>query len=260
MKQKSEKVVLEAAVRTSSGKGPASAARREGLVPGVVYREGGEALSVQVSSKELSKALRTKAGENVLINLQFQADSQKLLGSHPALAKGEGIVLIKELQHHPVSSQIVHVDFHQISLTKKITVTVPLGFQGESLGVKQQGGVLEHLRWDVEVECLPTEIPAEIPVDISVLDLGKTLHVSDLALPANVKAVTPGDQPVVACVEPKKEALPTPAEEGAAATEPEVIKQKKPEDEEGTAEAGAGGKEKEAPKKEAAPKESKPKT
>ena len=238
MKQKAERVMLEAAVRTADGKGKAAAVRREGLVPAVVYKEGEAAVSIQVPGKEVSRILRSKAGENALITLQFNADSKPLLKGQPTLVNGENVVLIKELQRHPVSHQVVHVDFHQISLTQKITVTVPLAFKGEAVGVRQSGGVLEHLRWEVEVECFPTEIPAEIELEISALDLGKTLHVKDVPMPPGVRAVTDAEQPVVACVEPKKEEAPAAAEGEAAATEPEVIKQKKPEEgEEGKPEA-----------------------
>lgn len=247
MEQKREKVVLAASLRPSVGKGPASAVRREGMVPAVVYREGQGAVPIQVPQKELRRALHTKAGENVLITLQFNEESKGALRGHKNFTDGEGVVLIKEMQHHPVSHQVIHVDFHQISLTKKITVAVPLAFKGEAIGVKQQAGVLEHLRWELEVECLPTEIPAEISVDLSGLELGRTLHVKDLSLPQGVRSVIDLDQPVVACVEPKAEVIPTPAEEAAAATEPEVLKQKKPEEVEAAAEAAKEpAKEKEA--------------
>ena len=232
---------MEAAVRTALGKGKTGGLREEGLVPAVVYKEGEAALAIQVPGKELSRILHTKAGENALITLQFGAGSKEGLNGHPTLASGENVVLIKELQHHPVSSQILHVDFHQISLTKKITLSVPLSFKGEAAGVRLSGGVLEHLRWELEVECLPTEIPAEIAVDISGLELGKTIHVKDVPLPEGVRAVTDVEQPVVACVEPQKEEVAVPGEEGAALAEPEVIKQKKPEEgEEGAAAEGKG--------------------
>lgn len=232
---------MEAVVRTALGKGKTGRLRLGGLVPAVVYKEGGAALAIQVPGKELSRILRAKGGENALIALQFGEGSKEGLKGHPALASGENVVLIKELQHHPVSSELLHVDFHQISLTKKITVSVPLSFKGEAAGVRLSGGVLEHLRWELEVECLPTEIPPEIPVEISGLELGKTLHVKEIPLPEGVRAVTDAEQPVVACVEPQKEAAATPAEEAGAVTEPEVIKQKKPEDgEEGAAAEGKG--------------------
>ena len=250
--QKVERVPLEAAVRTAIGKGKTGGLRQEGLVPAVVYKEGESAVAIQVPAKELSRILHTKAGENALISLQFSDDSKAGLKSHPTLASGENVVLIKELQHHPVSSQVLHVDFHQISLTKKITISVPLSFKGEAAGVRLNGGVLEHIRWELEVECLPTEIPAEIPVDIEKLELGKSLHVKDIPLPEGVRSVTDAEQPVVACVEPQKEAVAAPAEEGAP-TEPEVIKQKKPEEGEEAAAGDKGGKAKPEGKAEGKP-------
>lgn len=230
---KKEKLVLKVGVRSTSGSGPAGRSREEGWIPGVVYKGGESAVSIRVGSRELGRALHTKAGENVLITLEFDEESKKQLQGRPGWAGGENVVLIKELQHHPVSHDLLHVDFHRISLTQKITVSVPLAFKGESVGVKQAGGVLEHLRWEVEVECLPTEIPAEIPVEISGLEKGQTLHVKEIALPEGVKAVTDPAQPVIACVEPKAEEVPVAGEEAATAEEPEVIKQKKPEEETG---------------------------
>ena len=248
MRQKAERITLEAAVRPASGKGPSAALRRQGWVPCVVYKEGKSAVSIQVSGRDLHRVLHTKAGENVLIALQFPEDSKESLRGHADLSSGEGVVLIKELQHHPVTHQILHVDFNEISLTKRITVSVPLSFEGEAIGVKQGSGVLEHMRWEVEVECLPTEIPAQIPVEISNLELGVTLHVKDISLPEGVRAVTDPEQPVIACVEPRQEEVAAPAEAGAAA-EPEVIKQKKPEEEAAAAGAVEGKeKEKEKPK------------
>ena len=254
MKEQREKVILDAVVRTAVGKQAAGGIRRRGIVPGIVYKNGGEAVSIQVVLKDLTRALHTKAGENVLITLQFDEESKKQLKGRAGLTTGESVVLIKELQHHPLSHEVIHVDFHQISLTKRIAVTVPLSFKGDSPGVKQQGGVLEHLRWDLEVECLPTEIPAEIPVDLSGLALGQTLHIKDLVFPSGVQSKTDMGQPVIACVEPQKEEVPAAAEAAAETVEPEVIKQKKPE-EAATGEAPpAGGKEKakEKPEKEKA--------
>lgn len=245
MQKKTEGVTLEATIRASSGKQVAARVRREGLVPAVVYGEEAKTLHIQVKAKELTKALRTKAGENVLITLQVRDDSKK---------HSESAVLIRELQHHPVSHQIIHVDFHRISLTKRITVTVPLAFQGEAAGVKQEGGILEHIRWDLEVECLPTEIPSQIAVDVSQLAVGKTLYVKDVPMPPGVRLITNGELPVVACVMPKvEEVVPPPAEAAAEAVEPEVIKQKKPE--ELTAEEAAKEKEGEAEKEKKKEKE-----
>ncbi len=243
MAQQTEKIVLEAVVRNSTGSSASSEVRRTGAIPAVLYGEGKPSQAIQVIAKDLKGVLQTKAGENALITLRL-TDSSK---------QPESLVVIKELQHNPVTHRIIHVDFHQVSLTKQITVTVPLAFKGDSVGVKQGGGVLEHLRWDVEVSCLPTDIPPEIPVDISGLEVGKVIHVKDLNLPQGVKVIIDPELPVITCVIPKEEVAPTPAEAGAEATEPEVIKQKKPEE----AEAGEG--EGKAAKGEAKPKDEKKK-
>ncbi len=244
-----ETIVLTAAVRSSRGGQAARQVRREGRIPAVVYRQGQEALPIEVMGKDLSRILRTKARGNVLISLHFGEESKPQLKGHPELARGEGMVLIKELQHHPVSHQVIHVDFHQVSLTQRITVTVPLAFRGEAPGVRQQGGILEHNRWDLEVGCLPTEIPVEVAVDISNLALGQTVHVRDLALPAGVRCITDPNQPVIGCVEPKLGEVPAAAAEGAETAEPEVIKQKKPEEEAGEQPAGKEKEEKPEGKK-----------
>ena len=228
-----EKVILEGVRRTVLGKQGASSLRREGWVPAVVYGEGAGSVPLHILAKELSRALHTKAGGNVLISLRLKEDAKD---------QGEQLVLIKELQYHPVSHQILHVDFHRVSLTKRITVTVPLAFKGEAVGVKMEGGILEHLRWELEVECLPTEIPAEIPIEMTSLALNQTLQAKAVPLPPGVRLVTDPEQPVVACVKPKEE-VSAPAAEEAAPTEPEVLKQKKPE--EITEEEAAKAKEKE---------------
>lgn len=218
--EKAEKVILQADLRAARGKETCGRLRREGVVPAVVYGEGASTVPIQVPARDLTKALHTKAGENVLITLQFRENAKK-----------ESAVLIKELQHHPVSRQITHVDFHCVSLTKKITVKAPLVFKGDALGVRQEGGVLEHIRWELEVECLPTEIPSEIAVDVSALALGKTLYAKDVGLPAGVNLKVDPEQPVAACVTPKVEEIPaSPVEAEAAEIQPEVLKQKKPEE------------------------------
>ena len=235
-KQESQKVLLEAMARTAVGKSAASSLRREDRLPGVVYGEGKPSVSIQLSLKDLSQALKTKAGENVLITLKLQQDSKKL---------PETAVLIKELQHHPVTHRIIHVDFHRVSLTKRITVTVPLSFQAEAVGVKRDGGILEHLMWEIQVECLPTQIPAQILVDIASLELGKSLKAASIPMPEGVLLKTDPELPVIACVTPKMEEVPA-SGAGVAAepTEPEVLKQKKPEEIAAEEEAKAVAKEK----------------
>jgi large subunit ribosomal protein L25 len=137
--------------------------------------------------------------------------------------------MIQEVQHHPIQRQILHVDFHAVSATEKITAEVPIETVGEPVGVKTGGGLLEHILRDLEVECLPGDLPERIQVDVSGLDLNQSIHVKDLQLPAGVEAVTDGDLTVVAVSEARVEEEPTDTL-GAAPVAPEVISAKKPEE------------------------------
>jgi len=210
-------------------------------VPGVVYGKKHQPLHVAVEAKALRRVLHTKAGENVIIKLQLtQADQAK---GKPK----EETAIVKEIQHDPVRGGIIHIDFHQISLTETITVSVAVVATGESVGVKQDGGVLEYLLRELSVSCLPTQIPDKFAIDIAAMKIGDTKHAKDFAIPSGVKLLTDPEAAVLSVLPPKvekvlEEAAAAAATEGAA--EPEVLKQKKPEEIE--AEAAAKTAEKEA--------------
>jgi large subunit ribosomal protein L25 len=231
-----EKVILKVQAREGKGKKVAKDLRKQGLIPAVVYRAGEEALSLQLPSGDMEKALQTKAGENVLIAL-------KISGSAKAKDK---TVVIKEIQREPIKDQILHVDFNEISLTETLKVNVPLVSKGEAAGVKKDGGVLEHVVWELQIECLPTDIPEKVEVDVTNLNIGDAVHIKDLTLPEGVKVLNDPELIVFIVKPPKVEA---PKEEVAAeeAAEPELIRKKKEE------EAPEEG----AKEKEAAPKEAK---
>ncbi len=227
-------VELKASLREEKGKEKNKKLRATGMVPGVVYRKGEASLSLKVDSKSLSKALHTDAGENVIIKLFVEGDKKKK----------ERIVVIKELQKNPFKDTLVHLDLNEISLTEALKVKVPLMAKGEAIGVKQEGGVLQHVMWEVEVECLPTNIPDKIEVDITNLKIGETLSMKDVLSPEGVKIL--GDpESIIFSVEHVKtveEAVAAPAE--SEALEPELIREKKEKEE-------AEGEEKaEAPKAE----------
>ena len=156
-------VELKANLREEKGKELNKKLRNAGMVPGVVYRKGEAAISLKIDSKSLAKALHTDAGENVIIKLFVEGDKKKK----------ERIVVIKEIQRHPVKDTLAHLDLNEISLTETLKVKVPLTAKGEALGVKQEGGVLQHVMWEVEVECLPTNIPDKIEIDITNLKIGR---------------------------------------------------------------------------------------
>tara|TARA_B100000315_G_scaffold205216_1_gene198894 strand:+ start:106 stop:852 length:747 start_codon:yes stop_codon:yes gene_type:complete len=217
-------VVLEAKVRTETGKQFNKKSRREGLVPAVVYGGKDPALSIITNDILLNRALHTDAGENVLITLKIKDESGK--------AKKDRTVLIKQIQHHPLTSRILHVDFNQVSLTENIEVEVPIHVKGEAEGVKKEGGRLEHLLWEIKVECLPTNIPERIDVDIEGLKIGDSIQIKDLEIPAGVKVLHEPDVSVVTCLPPVVEKEPEPGEGEPGAEEPEVIGEKKEGEEE----------------------------
>ncbi|MDP3804287.1 MAG: 50S ribosomal protein L25, partial [Candidatus Omnitrophota bacterium] len=194
-----------------------------------------------INEKELAQLLKAKAGANVLIGLKIDGDKSK-----------ERTVLIKEVQRHPIKTQILHVDFQEISLTDKLTIDVPLVTKGEAEGVVKEEGVLEHVLWEIKVECLPADIPSKIEVDVTSLKIGDSILVKDIKVPAGVKILNAADQTVVTVKMPYVE---KPAEEAAeAVTEPELIREKK-EKEEAEGEEGEGAAPEE--KKEAKGKEEK---
>jgi len=225
--------------RTTAGTRPVSRMRREGLVPGVVYGRDMEPMSVTVNRRELVKLLHAKAGEHALVTLHLEDGKP-----------WEKPVLVQALQHHPVDGRIVHVDFHAIVLTERLKVKVPLILKGEPAGVKQDGGVLEQFLREVEVECLPTEIPAGVEVDVSALKIGDTVHMRDLAPSKNTRITSDPGGAIASVQTPKAEPA---AEEAAAATEPEVIREKKEEAGEAEGEEAVKG-EKPAEAKKSEPK------
>lgn len=214
-------VELKANLREEKGKELNKKLRNAGMVPGVVYRKGEETLSLKIDSKSLSKALHTEAGENVIIKLFVEGDKKKK----------ERIVVIKEIQKDPVKDVLVHLDLNEISLTETLKVKVPIISKGEAVGVKQEGGVLQHVMWEVEVECLPTNIPDKIEVDITNLKIGGTLSIKDILLPEGVKILGDSESIVfsVEHIKTVEEAVAAPVE--GESLEPELIREKKEKEE-----------------------------
>lgn len=223
--------VLTARRRTIHGTRPVRRLRRRGLIPGVVYGRDTEPLAITVESRSLIKRLHAKAGEHALLTLRIEDG-----------APWERPVLVKAIQDHPVTGHLLHVDFQVIVLTERLRVKIPVLLKGEAVGVKQDGGILEHFLREVEVECLPTEIPPSVELDVSALKIGETVHVRDLIPPTGAQITTDPTGVIASIQKPKEEKV----EEAAAVTEPEVIREKKEE----AAPAGAEeakGKREEAP-------------
>lgn len=219
-----EKVILNATSREELGKQASKRLRRLGSIPAVVYKKGKETLPVKVESKELFHVLHTSAGENVIITLKVKGGAKE---SKPVKSK---TVIIKEIQYEPIKGDILHLDLNEISLTEKITVNVPIEVKGEPQGVKADGGVFDHPTKELQVECLPTDIPERIEVHVEELKIGDSIRVKDLVVPADVKVLTDPELTVLSVMPPHVE---KPAEEVAEEeiAEPEVIMEKKPEEE-----------------------------
>lgn len=245
-----EEVILEAQLREELGRAKVKDLREKGFIPAVVYAEGEVSRAIKISRSEVFRLLREHRLESTVINLKVNpvrktsSDGTKLSNGVKEDKKQKArACLIKEVQYDPVFGDIVHIDFNEISLTKVIRVNVPVVAKGEPIGVKQEGGSLEHILWEVEVECLPTEIPKEIAVDVSNLKIGEAIHVRDISFALNVKVLTDPGAVVLSVSAPIKEEVPVaPIEGEAAMQEPEVIKEKKEMPAEGAEEEKAEGK------------------
>src|ERR1700704_5606054 len=215
---------LEATARDTFGKNEARRTRREGKVPAVLYGGDGKgATPISVAPKALLKILHSEAGQNTLIAL-------KLAGS------GDARVLVKDFQLDPVTHAVLHADFYRVAMDKLLQVPLPVLAHGEPKGVKQQGGLVEFIRRDIEIECLPADIPEHIDVDISELMLHEGVRVRDVATNPKWKPISDPDMMIVHVIMPKAEEVVAPVEAAAVATatpaEPEVIKKGKKDEEE----------------------------
>lgn len=217
-----ETIDLAAKVREKSGKRYARNLRRAGSVPAVIYGHGMEPLSLEINARELFHVLHSKAGENVVVNLQAEGANLK-----------ESTCLIKDIQHDPVSDEIQHVDFTVISMNEEIEASIPVSVKhaDDSPGVKS-GGVLDIVHHEIDIICLPTNLPDAIVVDVKELQIGDVLHFKNIVLPEGVKFnpdIDPEDT-LIAVHPPRIEEVAEEAEGGEDA-QPEVIeKGKKPEE------------------------------
>jgi large subunit ribosomal protein L25 len=215
---------LQAEKREGRGKNEARRLRASGRIPAVVYgAEKGKAVEIAVDPKTLLRILHSESGVNTLIGLQ--------------LAGGDTRVLVKEYQLDPIDHKLLHVDFYQVAMDKTLTVTVPIVLKGEARGVKQQGGIVDFVNREIEIEVLPGDIPENITVDVSELMLHEGVRVRDLKVEgARWTAVSEPDMMLVHVVALKVEEEPVAADAAAAVpvapAEPEVIKKGKADKEE----------------------------
>jgi large subunit ribosomal protein L25 len=221
-------VALKAFPRSQVQRAEVTKLRRAGRVPATIYGRQAKPQNLEVNSKEFAELLHHSVSENLLVDLSVEND-----------ARSKRLALVQEIQHHPLDGKILHVDFHEVAENEKVTVYVPVETTGEPVGVKTGGGTLEHILHKLKIRSLPKDLPEQIVVDVTALEIGKSIHLGDIKAPEGVEIVGDKHITVVAVAAPR-------AEEEAAATDAaapaagdvEMTKEKK---EEG-AEAGKGEK------------------
>jgi large subunit ribosomal protein L25 len=221
-------VPLKAYPRTQLRRGQVKQLRGLGRVPAIIYGRQAKPQNLEISAKELEDLIHHSVSENMLVDLSVEND-----------ARAKRLALVQEIQHHPVDGKVLHVDFHEVAENEKVTVHVPLETIGEAAGVKTGGGVLEHVLFKLRVRCLPKDLPEQIVVDVSHLELGKAIHLGEIKAAAGVEILGDKNIPVIAVALPRTEEEEAAAAEAApvAAGDVEMIKEKKEEGEEGAAPA-----------------------
>lgn len=229
-------VPLNAFPRSLGRRAGAKKLRAAGRIPAVIYGRQNQPQNLEVSATEMGELIHHSVSENLLVDLSVKDD-----------AKPKRLALVQEVQHHPLSGDVLHVDFHEVSENEKVIVMVPVETVGEAAGVKTGGGVLEHVLFKLKVRALPRDLPEQIVIDVAHLELGRAVHLGEVKAPANVEILGDKNIPVVAVAMPRteEEEAAAAAEGAVAAGDVEMIKEKKEEGEE-AAPAGKPG-EKAAP-------------
>jgi len=211
-----KQVKLAAQIRSETGRTAVKKIKSQGFVPAVIYAHNETPVTLQVNERDIDTLLSHAVGEHLLVDLEIAGGANRL-------------AIIQEVQHHPVTQAVLHVDFHGVSANEEIESSIPVEAVGEPIGVKSFGGILEQLVRTVTIKCLPQDLPESINVDVSAMKIGDSLHIKDIQLPAGVTAVDT-DVTVFLVAEPNVAAEAPAATEAPAA--PEVIKEKKPAAEE----------------------------
>lgn len=225
---------LSAQSRASKGSAASGRLRRTGVFPAVVYGEGRAGVDIQLNEHDFVMMLRSHRSENMILDLSVEGTAKPYK------------VMLKAMQHHPITGRVIHVDFYEVSMTRKIEIEVPVKLTGAAVGVVTEGGILEHVLRTLTLQCLPGDMVEEVELDVTALAIGKTLRVRDVKLDAaKFKVMNDADQVVVAVAVPRtEEEEKAEAEAGAEAATagPEVLTEKKDEEGEEGAEKGKDGK------------------
>jgi len=212
-------VALSAQTRTLARRAGAKRLRSEGRVPAVIYGGQAKPQNLEIDRRALENLIQHSASENVLVDLSVDKD-----------ARPKRLALVQEVQHHALSGHVLHVDLHEVSETEKVTIMVPVEATGEATGVKNGGGVLEHVLFKIKVRALPKDLPEVIHVDVSHLEIGQSIHLGDIKPPAGVEVLGEKNISVLSVAAPiseAQEAADAAAAGGSAATDVEMIKEKK---------------------------------
>lgn len=223
-------VGLKAFPRELSKRNGVKKVRTSGRIPAVIYGRHNPPQNLEISAKELERVVHTAHSEILLLDLSVEQAERP-----------SRLALVRDIQHHPLSGKMLHVDFQEVAQDEKVTASVPVETVGEPVGVKTGGGVLEHVLFKVKVRATPGDLPEVINIDVSQLEIGQSIHVGQLQAPAGVEILGHKEATVVAVAAPVTEVQEAAATDAgaAAATQPEMLKEKK---EEGAADAKAGGK------------------
>src|ERR1035437_844860 len=219
-------VALKVYPRSQVQRAEVTKLRAAGRVPATIYGRQAQPQNLEVDYEEITDLLHHSASENVVVDLSVEND-----------ARTKRLALVQDVQHHPLSAKVLHVDFHEVAENEKITVLVPVETTGEAAGVKTGGGTLEHVLHKLKVRCLPKDLPEQIFIDVSALEIGKSIHLGEVVAPAGVEIMGEKTRTVVAVAAPRAEEEVAATAAAPAAGDVEMTKEKK---EDGTDAAPAG--------------------
>jgi large subunit ribosomal protein L25 len=226
-----EQIELNVEIRTIKGSGAVSRMRRNGMIPAIIYGEGTTPQTVQLAEKDFDRVVRHYEASSAIYHVQVLDAGKK---------QQELLALLKDTQYDPVSDRVTHLDFMHISMDKEIAIKVPVVLKGTAIGLKKEGSTLEHMIRELEIICLPKNIPARIEVDVTKVDNHTSIHVRDLALGTAVRTKMDPDATIVALVFSNRE-VEAAAAEGAPTAEVEVTKEKPKDAAAGATAAPAAG-------------------
>ena len=219
-------VPLKAFPRTLVQRGAVKKLRATGRVPATIYGGQTKPQNLEVVYDDITELLNHSISENLLVDLSVENDP-----------RAKRLALVQEIQHHPLSAKVLHVDFHEVAENEKVTIFVPIETIGEAAGVKTGGGTLEHVMFKLKVRALPKDLPEQIVIDVTALEIGKSLHIGDIAAPTGVEILGNKHLTVVAVAAPRAEEEVAATAAAPAAGDVEMTKEKKEEGAEGAAPA-----------------------